>query len=195
MATETLANTKAEDAVEGKGEVREVKEQSEVEEMEEKEGEDLREKYVSMENEENEGKEEEGDVREGESRGEKAESKKGKRGRKQGSVRGQREVKKSGQESAAKRVKSSSPKELVTPNERPTRERKTVERYSEPLPGRASASKGLSIEKACAILCLFSFIFNVFSDFDSSIADIIYLLAFQGSGTQLKDIPNGAFCS
>ncbi|KAJ7945671.1 Protein DEK [Quillaja saponaria] len=56
-------------------------------------------------------------------------------------------------------------KEPVTPaSERPTRERKTVERYSAPSPGRSgrsSASKALSIEK--------------------------------GRGAQLKDIPNVAF--
>lgn len=86
-------------------------------------------------------------MKEDDSKEEKVESKKGKRSRKQGSKRGQREGKKSGQESAAKKAKASSRKEPVTPNERPTRERKTVERYSEPLPGRASASKGLSIEK------------------------------------------------
>ncbi|XP_061342857.1 DEK domain-containing chromatin-associated protein 1-like isoform X2 [Gastrolobium bilobum] len=55
--------------------------------------------------------------------------------------------------------------EEITPvSERPTRERKTVERYSIPSPAkssRSSASKGLTIEK--------------------------------GRGTQLKDIPNVAF--
>ncbi|KAA0057756.1 protein DEK [Cucumis melo var. makuwa] len=61
--------------------------------------------------------------------------------------------------------KDSSLKEPVTPTiERPARERKTVERYSVPSPGRfgrSSASKALSIEK--------------------------------GRGTTLKDIPNVAF--
>lgn len=56
-------------------------------------------------------------------------------------------------------------KDPVTPaSERPTRERKTVERFSVPSPaksGRSSASKGFTIEK--------------------------------GRGTQLKDIPNVAF--
>lgn len=165
MATETLADTRAEDGVESNEEVREEKEQSEVEEKEENEeneGDDFQEKSVSLENEESEGKEKEGDVREDDSKEEKAETKKGKRSRKQGSGRGQREVKKSGQESAAKKAKVLSPKEPATPNERPTRERKTVERYSEPLPGRVSASKAVSIEKACAIFVLFSTIFNVF---------------------------------
>lgn len=49
--------------------------------------------------------------------------------------------------------KDSSLKEPVTPTiERPARERKTVERYSVPSPGRfgrSSASKALSIEKVC----------------------------------------------
>ena len=55
-----------------------------------------------------------------------------------------------GSKKKAKRVKKgkseSSSKEPVTPSERPTRDRKTVERYSAPSTGR-SASKGFSIEK------------------------------------------------
>ncbi|XP_020208309.1 zinc finger and BTB domain-containing protein 47-like [Cajanus cajan] len=62
-----------------------------------------------------------------------------------------------------KKSKASEKKDPVTPaSERPTRERKTVERYSVPSPAksaRSSASKGFTIEK--------------------------------GRGTQLKDIPNG----
>ncbi|KAL2347067.1 hypothetical protein Fmac_001067 [Flemingia macrophylla] len=64
-----------------------------------------------------------------------------------------------------KKSKASEKKDPVTPaSERPTRERKTVERYSVPSPAksaRSSASKGFVIEK--------------------------------GRGTQLKDIPNVAF--
>ena len=55
-----------------------------------------------------------------------------------------------GSKKKAKRIKKgkseSSLKEPVTPSERPTGERKTVEQYSAPSTGR-SASKGFSIEK------------------------------------------------
>ncbi|WVZ18183.1 hypothetical protein V8G54_005505 [Vigna mungo] len=67
----------------------------------------------------------------------------------------------------SKKDATSEKKDPVTPtSERPTRERKTVERFSVPSPaksGRSSASKGFTIEK--------------------------------GRGTQLKDIPNGVYCS
>ncbi|KAJ0639191.1 putative protein DEK [Helianthus annuus] len=72
------------------------------------------------------------------------------------SKRGRKESVKKG--SLKKSKTDSSPKEPVTPVDRPTRERKTVERYTESMQ-RLSAPKPFSIEK--------------------------------GSGTQLKDIPNG----
>ncbi|XP_028077121.1 peptidyl-prolyl cis-trans isomerase B-like [Camellia sinensis] len=80
------------------------------------------------------------DVVKGEESKEEAEevSKKAKRGRKGSSKKAAKD------EKAAKSEPGS--KEPVTPIERPIRERKTAERYSEPSTGR-SASKALSIEK------------------------------------------------
>ncbi|XP_050375950.1 DEK domain-containing chromatin-associated protein 1-like [Argentina anserina] len=77
--------------------------------------------------------------------------KKGKRGRK-ASSESQTESKKRGGDSAEKKKLKKEgeveKKEPVTPvSERPTRERKVVERYSAPETGRSSATKPLSIEK------------------------------------------------
>ena len=97
-----------------------------------------------------------------------------------------------------------SKKDPVTPapSERPTRERKTVERFSVPSPAksaRSSASKGLIIEKV-----KFNFLFYLTAYFfgfvrtevvKCSCFDLLDLFGFQGRGTQLKDIPNGAFSS
>lgn len=70
-----------------------------------------------------------------------------------------------GEEKEKKGVKkeaSSEKKSPVTPtSDRPTRERKTVERYSEPSPskfGRSSSSKGLIIEKVCIFFSQFWFL-------------------------------------
>jgi hypothetical protein len=87
----------------------------------------------------------------------------------------------------------------VTPtSDRPTRERKTVERYSEPSPltlGRSSSSKGLVIEKVYLVLSFgIDFLGNEFVfvvlNFDYFGFGVFFL---QGNGTQLKDIPNGMF--
>ncbi|KAA8540663.1 hypothetical protein F0562_024418 [Nyssa sinensis] len=148
MASETLEENKQEDIanVEEKGEVKEEeivedKEEEEVEkEAEDKERGDseIAEMEVSQEKEESEEKPEES-KQEGEG------IKKAKRVRKK-FVGGSKKVAKDS--TSEKKVKSeSSPIEPVTPSERPTRERKTVERYSEPSTGRASATKGFSIEK------------------------------------------------
>lgn len=98
-----------------------------------------------------------------------------------------------GEEKEKKGVKkeaSSEKKSPVTPtSDRPTRERKTVERYSEPSPskfGRSSSSKGLIIEK----VCIFFFSILVFEVWIVFLINLI-LVIFQGRGTQLKDIPNG----
>ncbi|KAG7023050.1 Protein DEK [Cucurbita argyrosperma subsp. argyrosperma] len=101
-----------------------------------------------------------------EGEGESEERKKTKKGSKADAKKGRRVSAKSRKNSAEKKEKDdSSLKEPVTPIiERPARERKTVERFSVPSPGRlgrSSASKTLSIEK--------------------------------GRGTTLKDIPNVAF--
>lgn len=98
--------------------------------------------------------------------------KKGKRGRKSSSSKSETESKKRGGDSAAKKEK-----EPVTPvSERPTRERKVVERYSAPETGRSASTKPLSIEKvlycaenlavvfslqfACVIYTVVGFVFS-----------------------------------
>ncbi|XP_057480907.1 DEK domain-containing chromatin-associated protein 1-like isoform X2 [Actinidia eriantha] len=128
MASETLEERKQEDtaSVEDKGElIEEEKEEGgegeEEREAEEKEGGDT--EMVAAEEESEQEKEE--SKEEGEERKEEGSKKKSKRGKKN-----------------VKKAMS----EPVTPSERPTRERKTVERYSAPSTGR-SASKGFSIEK------------------------------------------------
>ncbi|KAI8005071.1 hypothetical protein LOK49_LG08G00310 [Camellia lanceoleosa] len=118
----------------------EVKEEGKAEEgEEEKEAEKKEEDTEMAEKEEEEEEKEEPEVK-GEESNEEAEevSKKAKRGRKGSSKKAAKD------EKAAKSEPGS--KELVTPIERPIKERKTVERYSEPSTGR-SASKALSIEK------------------------------------------------
>ncbi|CAL5438245.1 unnamed protein product [Camellia sinensis] len=132
MASETLEDKKQEEIanVEDKGE---VKEEGKIEEGEE-------EKEVEKKEEDTEMAEKEEPEVTGEESKEEAEevSKKAKRGRKASSKKAAKD------EKAAKSEPGS--KEPVTPIERPIRERKTVERYSEPSTGR-SASKALSIEK------------------------------------------------
>ncbi|CAL5353410.1 unnamed protein product [Camellia sinensis] len=132
MASETLEDKKQEEIanVEDKGE---VKEEGKTEEGEE-------EKEVEKKEEDTEMAEKEEPEVTGEESKEEAEevSKKAKRGRKASSKKAAKD------EKAAKSEPGS--KEPVTPIERPIRERKTVERYSELSTGR-SASKALSIEK------------------------------------------------
>ncbi|CAL5351458.1 unnamed protein product [Camellia sinensis] len=139
MASETLEDKKQEEIanVEDKGEVKEEGKTEEGEE--EKEAEKKEEDTEMAEKEEEEEEKEELEVK-GEASKEEAEevSKKAKRGRKGSSKKAAKD------EKAAKSEPGS--KEPVTPIERPIRERKTVERYSEPSTGR-SASKALSIEK------------------------------------------------
>ncbi|KAK2984702.1 hypothetical protein RJ640_014039 [Escallonia rubra] len=60
----------------------------------------------------------------------------------------------------------------ATPSERPSRERKTVERYSEPLAGRGSASKALSIGKGQGHSL------KTFPMLESSFAFVAYKLGF-----------------
>ncbi|GLT69220.1 hypothetical protein SLA2020_413890 [Shorea laevis] len=143
MASETLEEKKPEDeAPPAEGDKAELKPEAEEAKEESKEEEEGEEKSKKEQKDPAE-KEEEPEEKDVEAKGEE-ESKK----------------KKQSEESAEEERK-----EPVTPaSERPTRERKTVERYSVPSPGRSarsSASKVLSIEK--------------------------------GRGTQLKDIPNVAF--
>ncbi|XP_061342849.1 DEK domain-containing chromatin-associated protein 1-like isoform X1 [Gastrolobium bilobum] len=111
------------------------------------------EEEVEKDEEEEEEKDEEEDEKEEAEESEKTTKAKGRRKKKE----------KGSKKEAASEKKGG--KDPVTPvSERPTRERKTVERYSIPSPAkssRSSASKGLTIEK--------------------------------GRGTQLKDIPNVAF--
>ncbi|KAK9278748.1 hypothetical protein L1049_028325 [Liquidambar formosana] len=160
MASETLEEKKPEDgaAVEDKAEAKEEEEEKrEQSEKEEKEGGDsemseknqeVSEKDLPRENEKSEEKVEESKEVVGG-------SKKGKRSRKERSKKvtekkaeQESTEKKAGQESTEKKARrDSSMKEPVTPIERPARERKIVERYSEPSAGRSSASKALSIEK------------------------------------------------
>ncbi|GMQ09646.1 hypothetical protein CsSME_00052934 [Camellia sinensis var. sinensis] len=140
MAAETLEDKKQEEIanVEDKGEVKEEgkAEEGEEEKEAEKQGEDTE---MEEEKEEEEEEKEEPEVKGEESKEEVEEvSKKAKRGRKGSSKKAAKD------EKAAKSEPGS--KEPVTPIERPIRERKTVERYSEPSTGR-SASKVLSIEK------------------------------------------------
>ncbi|CAL5326914.1 unnamed protein product [Camellia sinensis] len=139
MASETLEDKKQEEIanVEDKGEVKEEGKTEEGEE--EKEAEKKEEDTEMAEKEEEEEEKEELEVKGEESKEEAEEvSKKAKRGRKGSSKKAAKD------EKAAKSEPGS--KEPVTPIERPIRERKTVERYSEPSTGR-SASKALSIEK------------------------------------------------
>lgn len=65
------------------------------------------------------------------------------------SKRGRRDSAKKGLSGSKKAKTDSSP---VTPIERPTRERKTVERYQESV-GRMTSPKPLSIEKVTYLLC------------------------------------------
>lgn len=168
MASETLEENKPEE--EPPVQVREEPKPEEVKgegkENEVKEEENLvgSEKDVSGENEEPEEKnvveeekgqqtkeKEEDDDEEEEEQGEE-QSKKAKRGGKKGQPKKvQSESRKPSDESAdekpSKQLAEKKEKEPVTPgSERPTRERKMVERYSVPEPGR-SATKPLSIEK------------------------------------------------
>ncbi|XP_028121019.1 cilia- and flagella-associated protein 251-like, partial [Camellia sinensis] len=139
MASETLEDKKQEEIanVEDKGEVKEEGKTEEGEE--EKEAEKKEEDTEMAEKEEEDEEKEEPEVKGEESKEEVEEvSKKAKRGRKGSSKKAAKD------EKAAKSEPGS--KEPVTPIERPIRERKTVERYSEPSTGR-SASKVLSIEK------------------------------------------------
>ncbi|THG01722.1 hypothetical protein TEA_024987 [Camellia sinensis var. sinensis] len=139
MASETLEDKKQEEIanVEDKGEVKEEGKTEEGEE--EKEAEKKEEDTEMAEKEKEEEEKEELEVKGEESKEEAEEvSKKAKRGRKGSSKKAAKD------EKAAKSEPGS--KEPVTPIERPIRERKTVERYSEPSTGR-SASKALSIEK------------------------------------------------
>lgn len=173
MASETLEERKPEDEApaeevkeELKPEVEEAKDDNKEEENKEnkeeeggeatKDQEDAVVADTEVKDEESEDKnveaggEEKKKVEEGEA------SKKGKRGGRRGSSKkDQSELKnKTSQVSTVEENK-----EPVTPaSDRPTRERKTVERYSVPSPGRSaksSASKGLSIEKACTMKLLF----------------------------------------
>ncbi|CAL5331692.1 unnamed protein product [Camellia sinensis] len=139
MASETLEDKKQEEIanVEDKGEVKEEGKTEEGEE--EKEAEKKEEDTEMAEKEEEDEEKEEPEVKGEESKEEAEEvSKKAKRGRKGSSKKAAKD------EKAAKSGPGS--KEPVTPIERPIRERKTAERYSEPSTGR-SASKALSIEK------------------------------------------------
>ncbi|CAL5429429.1 unnamed protein product [Camellia sinensis] len=139
MASETLEDKKQEEIanVEDKGEVKEEGKTEEGEE--EKEAEKKEEDTEMAEKEEEDEEKEEPEVKGEESKEEAEEvSKKAKRGRKGSSKKAAKD------EKAAKSEPGS--KEPVTPIERPIRERKTAERYSEPSTGR-SASKALSIEK------------------------------------------------
>ena len=96
---------------------------------------------------------------------------------------------------------------MSAPSESPTKERKMVECFSmlvkeSPSPtkfARSFASKGLIIEKV-----KFNFLFYLTAYFfgfvrtevvKCSCFDLLDLFGFQGRGTQLKDIPNGAFSS
>ncbi|KAI8018367.1 Protein DEK [Camellia lanceoleosa] len=126
MASETLEEAKQDDIanVEDKEEAKEEEDEEEIEAEVKESGDTEMAAEEEEEPEESKEKEEEEEV-----------SKEVKRGRKGGSKKAAK-VKKS-----EKRLK-----EPVTPIDRPSRERKTVERYSEPSTGR-SASKGLSIEK------------------------------------------------
>ncbi|KAF5938631.1 hypothetical protein HYC85_022890 [Camellia sinensis] len=153
MASETLEDKKQEEIanVEDKDEMKEEGKTEEGEE--EKEAEKKEEDTEMAEKEEEDEEKEEPEVKGEESKEEAEEvSKKAKRGRKGSSKKAAKD------EKAAKSGPGS--KEPVTPIERPIRERKTAERYSEPSTGR-SASKALSIKKVLT-----------------------------GQGTQLKDIPN-----
>ncbi|CAL5341376.1 unnamed protein product [Camellia sinensis] len=139
MASETLEDKKQEEIanVEDKGEVKEEGKTEEGEE--EKEAEKKEEDTEMAEKEEEDEEKEEPEVKGEESKEEAEEvSKKAKRGRKGSSKKAAKD------EKAAKSGPGS--KEPVMPIERPIRERKTAERYSEPSTGR-SASKALSIEK------------------------------------------------
>ena len=183
MASETLEDKKQEEIanVEDKGE---VKEEGKTEEGEEEKEVEKKEEDTEMAEKEEEEEEKEEPVVKGEENKEEAEevSKKAKRGRKGSSKKAAKD------EKAAKSEPGS--KEPVTPIERPIRERKTVERYSEPSTGR-SACKALSIEKVLTV--------NLCYTFFSPLVIVNFLtLCFvnmQGQGTQLKDIPNGMYLS
>ena len=103
------------------------------------------------------------------------------------------------EEETPKKAKKKKKKEATTPattpvSERPTRERKVVERYSAPDTGRSSGTKPLSIEKVRALLIFYLLCFLNFKHFVGFCFSLTYGLVcviFQGSGTQLKDIPNG----
>ncbi|GAB4845761.1 hypothetical protein Ancab_039168 [Ancistrocladus abbreviatus] len=143
-----------------KAEKGEVKEEEAVGKKEKSE---VYEKVGEKEAEEEEEQEEEGNVEEkGEEAGGEAEEKEGEEEKREVENEEEREgskgvkkdtkkgPEKEGGDSEDKNVKKSfsSSKEAITPNERPTRERKMVERYSAPSPvSRSSASKPLAIVK------------------------------------------------
>ncbi|PQQ17219.1 glutamic acid-rich protein isoform X1 [Prunus yedoensis var. nudiflora] len=162
MATEALEDKKPEDEApleekqEAEAEVEPKEDQEEQEKEEEKEEEKENVPEASEKVTENE-EEQVGEEAEEEKEKESEETpKKAKRGRKTSSKKEEKdktEPKKRGRDSSGKKSSKEAEaekkeKEPVTPvSERPTRERKIVERYSAPESGRASANKALSIEK------------------------------------------------
>uniref|UniRef100_A0A2P2LBG3 Protein DEK isoform X1 n=1 Tax=Rhizophora mucronata TaxID=61149 RepID=A0A2P2LBG3_RHIMU len=157
MASETLEENKQEEEAPVGG--REEEEKAKAEGVEERAEKGEKENLEVLEKEENDeledgkGQEEKKKVEEAEGEEVKQEAK-GKKAGKQGARKKKEpgESKKSKQDSAAEKPgeeeSEKKEKESVTPaSERPTRERKIVERYSAPEPGRSSAAKPLSIEK------------------------------------------------
>ncbi|TQE08862.1 hypothetical protein C1H46_005476 [Malus baccata] len=161
MASEVLEEKKPEDdaPVAEKPEAEAEKDLKEEAKEEEQEKEEEKEKEkVSEASEKVTEKEEEKVVEEGQEEKEKESEetpKKTTRGRKASLKKvenDQTKSKKRGRDSAAKKSKEAKAekkeKEAVTPvSERPTRERKLVERYSAPESGRSSGTKSFSIEK------------------------------------------------
>lgn len=80
-------------------------------------------------------------------------------------------------------------KDPVTPtSDRPSRERKLVERYSVPSAAKSSSKKSISIEKATSSYS-YPLPFPLFLNHPTVTHALCFV--FQGRGTQLKDIPNG----